>query len=378
MRRPVVLGLALLAALCAAPRPTFSVARANAGEKSAASPATLAVAHGALEGTTTEIGLVTVGLGSGTPAIAPLGVVDHVRGSAVRGAVFDGSAVLVATEEPAPKGTSYAAALHRVDGTGVRRLCGGLTRATAPLVVDGRVLVARGTDGTEPIAGPLTEALTLRVDTLTLDEVDPTTGATRTVWSGAGYQAFLAGALGREALVYFSQPSGATLFALDVTTLATRPLGTVAPFARDFSVDVTRRALVFADLSAAGTWQVASVDTITGAHAVLFSSRVDHPMPFALASGDLVLSSDGDHGLLRLARTSMRQHLLSPAGDGSDAAMHQEGRWLAVRHTPTSRVRGDKAPSLIVVDVDTGQSVPVVVPRGHRVEALGFLRGGAS
>ncbi len=376
VRRPAVLGLALIAAASAAPRPNLSVAHATAVEKAAPTPATLAVAHGALDGTTTEVGLVTIGLGSGTPSMAPLGSIDHVKGSAIRGAV-SGATVLVTAEEPAPKGTSYPTALHRIDG-GARRLCGGLTRATGPLVVDGHVLVSRGLDGPEPLPGPATESLTLRIDTLTLDEVDPTTGATRTVWTGAGYQAFLAGALGREAIVYLSQPSGATLFALDVTTLATRTLGVVEPFARDFSVDVARRALVFANGTPTGRWQVESLDTTTFARTVLFASRVDHPMPFALSSGDVVLSSDGDHGLLRLARAGMRQHLLSPAGDGSDAATHEAGRWLAVRHTPTSRVHGDRAPTLIVVDADTGQSVPIVVPKGHVVDALGFLRGGAS
>ncbi len=379
MRRPVVLGLALVGALfAAAPRSTVSVARANAVEKAPPGPATLVVAHGGLDATSTEVGLVTVGLGSGTPTLAPLGSVDHVRGSAVRGAVL-GGAVLVAVEEPAPKGTSYAGALHRLDATGARRLCGGLARATAPLVVDGRVLVSRGIDGPEPTPGPATEALTLRTDTLTLDEVDPATGATRTVWSGAGYQAFLAGALGREAFVYLSQASGASLFALDVSTGAVRNLGAVAPFARDFSVDSVRKGLVFANLGAADRWQVQSLDLGSGARTVLLETQGDHPMPFALPGGDVVLSSDGDHGLLRLARTAVvRQNLLSPAGDGSDAATHAEGRWLAVRHTPTARFRGKRAPALIVVDVDTGQFVPVDVPLGHLVESLGFLRGGAS
>lgn len=379
MRRPVVLGLALVGALfAAAPRSTVPVARANAVDKAPAAPATLVVAHGALDGTTTEVGLVTIGLGSGTPPLAPVGSVEHVRGSAVRGAVL-GAAVLVAVEEPGPKGTSYAGALHRLDATGAQRLCGGLTRATGPLVVGGRVLVSRGTDGPEPTPGPATEALALRTDALTIDEVDPATGTTRTLWSGVGYQAFLAGALGHEAFVYFSQASGASVFALDVATGAVRKLGAVAPFARDFSVDPVRKALVFADLGVADRWQVQSLDLGSGARTVLLETQGDHPMPFALAGGDVVLSSDGDHGLLRLARTAVvRQNLLSPAGDGSDAATHEEGRWLAVRHTPTTRFRGSRTPSLIVVDVDTGQFVPVDVPLGHFVQSLGFLRGGAS
>ena len=134
------------------------------------------------------------------------------------------------------------------------------------------------------------------------------------------------------------------------------------PFARDFSLQ--NNTLVFANLN-----EIRAMDLATFSLKTLYTSAHDHPMPFALATGDVALSSDGDKGLAILQAGQHR--LMSPLGDGTDAATHTDGRWVAVRHT--SKVSADP-PLVVAWDPLTNKTVRLDVPSSHFVESMGFAR----
>jgi len=352
---------------------------AFAGDPSAVAPAPkarLLFGHGEVDGFSTEVAVASIDPAQNVAAVTPLATITHERGSAIRGAAFGQVAFVVAKVE-APRGTSYDSALYRVEGGKVVKLCEGVMGAATPWVTStGRVIVARGIDGKDP---PASEAqkLVLRTDELTLDDVDPTTGAVHTLWRGQGYQAFLGAKLGDDRLVvYHSHKSGAALFTLDPATGQTRALGPVAPFARDFSFDRVHSRLVFADLGADGrTYEIVALDLASLASRVLYASPNEHLMPFALTSGDLVFSSDGDKGLASMV-AGAQLRLLSPLGDGSDAVTHEAGRWVALRHTPRAQTNDDP-PRVVAFDTGSGKVVPLGVPSSHFVEPFAFVAGGA-
>lgn len=335
-----------------------------------APPTRLFFGHGAVDGFETEIAVANV-TGNGA-TVSALGTLTHPRGAAIRGAVFGQDVAFVVAGTEAPRNTTWNSALYRVSGGKVVKLCDGVEKATTPWVESsGRVIVARGADGPEPTPAE-TQKLVLRTDTLTLDEVDPATGAIRTLWKGQGYQAFVAARLPDDKLVvYHPTSAGASLFTLDPASGATRVLASVAPFARDFSLDRVHGRLVFADLG--DRYQIVALDLASLAQKVLLSSGNEHLMPFALPSGDVAFSSEGDKGLAVLAATGQLR-LLSPLGDGSDAVTHHDGRWVALRHTPASQT-GDDPPRVVALDLEGGKAVPLPVPTAHFVEPFGF--GGA-
>ncbi|MBI2394789.1 MAG: hypothetical protein HYV09_34790 [Deltaproteobacteria bacterium] len=352
----------------------------------AAKVARLVLAHGEVDGFATEIAVATIDPAANSAAVKPLASVAHTRGSAIRGAAF-GDAAFVVAQLDGPRGTSYDGVLFRVEGGKVTRLVSEVARASTPFVTrQGRVLVARGADGPEPTPAEA-QKLKLRDDELTIDDVDPITGATRTLWRGKGYQAFLgarieSAGVGEEIVVYHSTAKGAALFALDPASGAARALlPGVAPFARDFSFDRVHGALLFADLGPDGrTFQVLSLDLASLALRAVYASPNEHLMPFALPSGDVALSSDGDKGLAVIVQAGGGQfRLVSPLGDGSDAATHAspDGRWIALRHTPKA-LAVDEPPKVVAFDLAAGKIVPLGLPPDHFVEPLGFLSAGAA
>lgn len=340
----------------------------------------LLFAHGEVDGFATEIAVAAIDPAQNLARVQALATLTHPRGSAIRGAAFGDVAFVVAKTE-APRNTTWDSALYRVERGKVVKLCEGIEGATTPWVTGaGRVVVARGVDGPEPAAAD-TQKLVLRTDELTLDEVDASTGAARTVWRGQGYQAFVAGRVGGaddRLVVYHSHKAGASLFLLDPATGQTRTLGAVAPFARDFSFDRVHGRLLFADLGADGrTYEVLALDLASLARKTLFSAPNEHLMPFALPSGDVVFSSDGDKGLA-IVPAGAQPRLLSPLGDGSDAVTHADGRWVALRHTPKVQPNDDP-PRVVAFDTGSGKVVALDVPTSQFVEPFAFLgaAGGA-
>jgi len=133
---------------------------------------------------------------AGSPGATPqrIGTIEHEPGAVVRGRLLPGSdKVLVIADVRPDREVSWAASLLLVaPGAPTEHLCDRVYHATRPLVTaSGRVFVQRGRAGREPVA--VEGKAQMRVDELTIDEVDPATGQARTVHSGAGFGAQLAG-----------------------------------------------------------------------------------------------------------------------------------------------------------------------------------------
>lgn len=312
-----------------------------------------------------------------------LGVVPHVSGAARRGVLARGlplRAYVVAAEAPSRHGSTYHSALWRVEeGIDPVRLKGGLTDASRPLVTArGTLLVQSGRDGDDP-APDASRTLRERVDTLTLDRVDPLQGTSRTVWSGRGMIAFLAAALqDDEVLVYHVHERGASLFALDATAGAVRTIvPEMEPLARDFSYDPVRDEVTFVRASPRhdGTWEVVSVPahgapTSADRLRVRWRADHDHLAPHALPGGAVLVSLPGDRGLARLDGWPALPVRLAPLGDGADEVLDAsaDGRWFAFRHrTPGHELIGLHARA-------EGRTVPLDRPEVS-MEFVGFVEG---
>jgi hypothetical protein len=349
----------------------------------AAAPARLGVLYGPVDGETTTVGFATIDA-TGNGKLDAVGWLTHPPGSARRGAVMlDREVAFVVVAEPGDRRSSYANALYRVEKGTSTRLCGGIAKAATPIVTStGRVIVARGADGPEP-TDVESKQLLLRVDTLTIDDVDPASGNITTLWTGSGYQAFLGARVvsgGREEIVVsLAGRTGTSLVALDPATKSVRVLApSVPPWARDFSFDPTHGALVFADLVKPydPTWNVLSLDLASLAIRPLYTTKNEHPMPFALPSGEIAISSDDDHGLALVVSDKGQRNLLAPLGDGSDGATHAsaDGRWVAVRHTPVAQTNDDP-PKVVAFDPVTSTLVPLALSARDEITPIGFVGG---
>jgi len=311
--------------------------------------------------------------------------VTHAPGSARVGRVTAVGGALVVygvfAEREAQGAATYNSALFRVDAAGAHRIIGDVCDASAPLITAaGTVLVQRGRDGLEVPPDPTSRALRERVDALEITAVDPTSGSTRTLWSGEGQIAYLACALrGEEALVYHVTSSGAYLFGLDAATRIVRPiLGPFDPLARDFSYDAARDRVVYARASAPRSreYEVVSLDA-RGASlpTVLLRAESDHLMPRVLADGTVALSLPGDTGLgeLAVSLAGARPSALAPASTGAHATLGQspDGQWLAVR-TTTAR-----SETLVIASRASGTRYALDRP-DTLTEFAGFLPAGVT
>ena len=306
---------------------------------------------------------------------APVATFTHLPGATVRAAVLPGTTTLVATADTAEtRDLSYNASLFRVaPHTPPERLCDGVVHASRPLVTaDGRVFVSRGTAGPEPASAKLAD---MRVDALSIEEVDPSTGMLRTVHTASGYMAFLAGSYGREILVYRVYPGGADVRGVDVDTGAERAIvPDLPPFARDFSVDVTTGTLVYQGRHETDphVWVIESVDLVTLAHDRLLASASMNMVPHALPGGAVAYNPDGLGGLTILGGTAGG----GPLGGGADwvLAASETGQWLSGLHTVQGRL-----PAPFVLDTASGKAAFLRAPPGARVAVAGFFAadGGA-
>ena len=284
--------------------------------------------------------------------------------------------MLLVAQTRASRRSSYNSSLFALSAGAVRRLADGLTDASRAMVTaNGAVVVQRGEDGPEPEQRRVLREAT---DALTLDVVDPHTGAVRTAWRGAGQIAFLAAAIGGdEVAVYHLSDGAAVLFALDVVTGATRVMARGVEMARDFSYDPVADAVVFARPATWGAplYEVAAVPAhANGARAVVrWSGQGDHAMPRALRDGSVAISLPGDRGLGVIPRGGDDAARVAPLGDGSDCALGEspDGRWVAVRHTT------DTAESLYLWSPRGGAPV-TLTGEGGWIDLAGFTsaRGG--
>ena len=309
-------------------------------------------------------------------APAPVARFDHASGAVVKGAVLPGtSAVLAVADTAATRDLSFASSLFRVEPhRPAERLCEGLVYASRPLVTaSGRVFVARGTAGPEPSAAPKLEG---REDALAIDEIDPGTGHARTVHTFAGYLLFLAGAHGREILVYRVGAAGADLVGVDADSGGVRVIApALLPFARDFSVDAERGAVVFEerDERDSRAWVVDRIDLASGARTRLATANSMSLAPSVWPGGGVAYSPDSRSGLTLIGRPM--KGIRAPTREGVDQvqAISEGGAWVAALHT-----RPEQLPLAFVIEASTGRALALPSAADARVAIAGFVAEGAA
>ncbi len=289
----------------------------------------------------------------------------HVEGSSVAGALLPGTRVVVATATLVPtRDPSFASGLVRLEpGQPARLLASGLAVGARPLVTaEGRVFVARG------VAGPMPEdgRGALRVDALSVVEVSPDTGRLRPVYEVRGYVTHLAGALGRELVIYEVRPAGARLLAVHVDTLAVRVLlADLAPLARDFVVDALRRRVLFTQGDpSTHAWHVAALDLSTGTLARLAEGPDVALLPAVLPGGAVAVSPGPGAGLV----VAGGARALPPQGEGYERlrAVH-EGVAIGLHERPSA------FPAPFAVELSTGEAVRLLAAPDARLDVAGVL-----
>jgi hypothetical protein len=332
----------------------------------AATVALLATAPGAAQ---TALHFASIG---GRKASPPLAVLRHLPDAVVRASVVPGTTVVLATADTSPsRDASFNASLYRLAPKAEpAHLCDRVAHASRPLVTAaGRVFVSRGIASPEPSLeenGPPR----LRIDTLTIDEVDPATGATRTVHTHRGYLAFLAGAWNGELVLYRVSPAHADLVAVDPDSGAERALvPSLLPFARDFSLDPAAGALVFQERHETdpGVWVVDRLDLASGKRTRLATSASNGLAPHAWPGGGLAYTPDRSAGLAVLGAAAA---VRGPLGPGIDAiqAIAPDGSWVATLHTEPGAFAVPFA-----LRTSSGAVAAIPAPAGARIAVAGFV-----
>jgi hypothetical protein len=305
----------------------------------------------------------------GSDAGPPVATFTHLEDAVVRASTLPGEAGVLAIADTAPtRDASFAASLFLlVPHAPPARLVDGVVHASRPLVTDeGRVFVSRGVAGPEPTA-PGSTAPSMRVDALSIDEIDVQTGVARPVHTVLGQLAFLAGSLGSEVIVYRVTPGGTDLIAVDADTGTVRVvLPALLPFARDFSVERESGTLLLQERheSDSRRWVIDRVDLDTGRRSRLHESTSMALAPHAWPGGRLAFTPD------RRGLAIEGLDRASPLGEGVDAvlATSADDCWAAALHTaPGAR------PVPFAIDTATGAPAAIPAPRGARVTIAGFI-----
>jgi hypothetical protein len=280
--------------------------------------------------------------------------VPHAAGAVVRGDVLPGlDAVAVVCDEDGARDPEFGAALFRSETTGLRQLATGLVHASRPLAsIDGNLYVERGARGAN------------RIDALTIDSVNPTTGSLRTLHAWSGFALHLAGELGSELIVYRVGVSGAEIIAIDRASGSLRIVAALPAFARDFSIDANRNAIVFSNRNDADAhlWIVERMDLATGARTRLHQETDESPAPFAMPSGDVAWTAARRSGLWISGKST------APLGAGFDSvrAVTNDGTLALVAHVPSSGFD-----SAAILDLGSPRTLPL--PVDVRIEPIGFV-----
>ena len=322
----------------------------------------------------------------------PVARFTHLMGTAVLGAVVPQSTnVLVIAGTEARRDPAFGASMLLMgEGQEPKLVTSGVYRGTRPLVLDdGRAFVQRGVEGAEPSEEDLA-AGRLRVDHLSIEEIDLKGGAPKVLSQFEGYIAFIAGALRREIFVYRVGPDGADIIGLDADSGRARTIQRpLPPYARDFSVDAQGQTLLFtnADEQSPGTWVAEQLNVAPPAAAapvVAPTSRVavmarrqrlaTAPQPglAPTAWGDGEIATSGNLTGLRVMRKP------GPGPDkvamdlGSDVVREfftsrQATFAIAMHHEPGA------LPQPVVIQTKTLDVQKVAVPPGARVDVAGVL-----
>lgn len=291
-----------------------------------------------------------------TGLTAPVARFSHGEGSAVLGSLLPRSRVVVASATMASRGDlSFATVLLRLEaGKPARVLADQLAYGSRPLVTEGRVFISRG------VAGPQGEAF--RLDALSVEEIDPTTAKTRRVYATHGAFTFLAGALGRELIIYEVTARAARLIAVHVDTLAVREvLPTMAGLAHDFVVDAPRHRVLFTQGTPGGrTWFVEEVDLRSGASKRLVDGPEVTLLPAVLPDGRVLISTGAGEGL----KTLGGERVVPAQGTGFERlVVQQKGLIVGLHERPSD------FPSVFASQ--DGMPVPLAAPQGSRLDVAG-------
>lgn len=310
-------------------------------------------------------------------ATRSVGRVEVQPGASIRGVTANRGRVFLDIDVRTKGDLSFAGALVAVrEGEPPRELARDVAHASTPAVLpDGRVLVSRGRPG-RTVDGAS------RVDELTVDAVDPDTGAIETVARYEGYLLFIAGILDDEVLLYRVGVDGATIAAVSVADPAhladpgrARVIATVAPFARDFSVDRIDKRLVYVG-RVERSWALSLLDLRPGATGEPvtstsmrgdFMAMIPRALPFADAEGhaELLVTLDPRVG------PTLRSGLELELGPGSAhvADADASSGWF----TGTVGVEGTLA-HVFVANVKSGEVEAWPAPERPTFVA-GFARG---
>ncbi len=278
---------------------------------------------------------------------APVASFTHVARSTVNGALLPGTRTVVAVAQTvSSRDTSWAASLVRLEpGKPAVKLADRVAISSRPFVTsDGRVFVQRSVTGAR----------------VTVDEVNPRTGALRAVHGFDGLLAFIAGAYEGELLLYRVADGAADLVAVHRDALGVRPLTKLAPMARDFVV--SGAALYFTTADEAG-WRVARVDLKTGAQSTVARASHVAALPTVL-DGKLALSPGPGEGLRYLDGTLA----LLPRGAGFERVQAtSSGFALALHELPSS------FPTAYAAELKTGRVLELAAPAGMRLDIAGVV-----
>lgn len=288
----------------------------------------------------------------------PVARFSHAEGSPVLGSLLPRSRVVVATAALRARGDiSFASSLLRLEaGKPVRVLADQVPYGARPLVTaEGRVFIARGVAGTE-VEGAM------RVDALSVEEIDPTTAKARTVHSARGFITFLVGALGRELVIYEVAPGNARLIAVNADTLAVRVVvPSMEGLAHDFTVDAPRHRVLFTQGTVGGErWFVEEVDLLSGASKRLAEGAEVTLLPTVLADGRVLISRGAGDGL----RSLSGERVLDAHGPGFERVLLQRKNLIIGLHE-----RPSDFPSPFAVQ--DGTPVPLLAPADSRLDLAG-------
>jgi len=300
-------------------------------------------------------------------ALQRLGSFAHLPAGDVRAVVLAGRTLLATAPSRHSRDNSFDTGLWRLDPTGSSRLlCEHLTHASTPLVHRGRAFVVRGSAGASRA-----HRGEIRIDALRVDEIDPNDGSSTTLHDFDGYMLHLAGAFGRELLLYRVAPNHADIVAIHLGNHTLRPIvDQLPPFARDFSVDRANARLIYRGRHErqTRTWVVDAVSLDSGKRTRLFRGPTFALAPHAWPDG---VALNPQRRGLKLIGSSDR--IRAPWGDGVDVvrSISPNQRFVAALHTVAGQL-----PFAFVLDRQGG-SVRMVTPAGSRIAIAGFVAEGS-
>lgn len=291
----------------------------------------------------------------------PVARFSHADGSPVLGSLLPRGRVVVATAVLGARADlSFASSLLRLEaGKPVRVLADQVPYGARPLVtLEGRLFIARG------VAGPEQDGV-MRVDGLSVEEIDPTTAKARPVYSARGFITFLAGALGRELIIYEVLPGRARLIAVHVDSLGVRVVvPSMEGLARDFVVDAPRHRVLFTQGTVGGErWFVEEVDLFSGTSKRLAEDAEVTLLPTVLPDGRVLISRGAGDGL----RTVAGERVIEPHGTGFERlVVHRKNVSVGLHERPSDFplpfATQDGAPVLLLAPPDSRLDLAGVSP----------------